>query len=144
MEKTEKSLVLPIHWKNIRKLPVMNREINNEIDEEIIKKVPDARQKLVLYNLRFAYQRSRRYLGTGAEPEDLLQASYLGLINASLSYDPGMKNSFLTHAISSINQAILEYLADNLRTLRLPSNVVFDLGLIKRAQNKLEILNEGY
>lgn len=144
MEKNEKSLVLPIHWKNIRKLPVMNREINTQIDEEIKKKVPNARQKLILYNLRFAYQRSRRYLGSGAEPEDLLQAAYLGLINASLTYDPDRKNSFLTHAVSSINQAILEYLGDHLRTIRLPSNVVFDLGLIKRAQNQLEISNEGY
>jgi RNA polymerase primary sigma factor len=144
MEKNEKSLVLPLHWKNIRKLKVMNPEINAEIDEEIKKKVPNARQKLVLYNLRFAYQRSRRYLGSGAEPEDLLQAAYLGLINASMTYDPNRQNGFLTHAVVGIKQAILEYLADNLRTLRLPSNVVFDLGLIKRAQNKLEINNEGY
>jgi RNA polymerase primary sigma factor len=144
MEKNEKSLVLPLHWKNIRKIAVMNKEINIEIDEEIKKKVPNARQKLVLYNLRFAYQQSRKYLGTGAEPEDLLQASYLGLINASLSYDPERKNGFLAHAVINIKQAILEYLADNLRTLRLPSNVVFDLGLIKKAQNKLEIKTEGY
>lgn len=73
----------------------------------------EARERLVNGNLALVKSVVRRYLGRGADYEDLLQLGSLGLIKAIDHFDPAFGVRFSTYAVPMIAGEIKRFLRDD-------------------------------
>lgn len=83
----------------------------------------DAKDKLVLSNLRLVHAIAKHYTGRGVEIEDLIQSGNLGLMKATEKFDPDKGFRFSTCASWWIRQAIVRTISEEGRTIRLPAYV---------------------
>lgn len=97
----------------------------------------DAKNTLILANLRLVASVARRYLGHGLPIEDLMQEGTIGLIRAveRFNYMKGFR--FSTYAIWWIRRAISRAIADQARLIRLPVHVTDTLGRINKTRGNL-------
>ena len=88
----------------------------------------DARDRLVMHNLRLVYSIAARYKGRGVSYLDLVQEGTLGLIRAAekFEYEKGFR--FSTYCFNWITQAIRRYVGDVGTLIRLPTHVQEQLG----------------
>jgi len=63
---------------------------------------------------------ARRYVGFGLDLDELVAAGNLGLVRASLRFDPARKIKFITYASWWIRKAVLEALEEQTGPFRLP------------------------
>lgn len=91
----------------------------------------DARQHLITANLQLVPGRAAFFIGRGLEYDDLLQEGNLGLMRATLSFDPD-KGRFSTHATWWIDQAIRRGIHNQSRAIRLPVHLAEKLAQIDR------------
>ena len=95
-------------------------------ERELIKKAQagdiDARNKVVQTHLRFVANCAKRFARSDMSILDLISEGNLGLIEAIYHFDVEAKNKFITYAVNWINQAMIKYLQDNSRTIRIPVN----------------------
>jgi RNA polymerase sigma factor (sigma-70 family) len=63
---------------------------------------------------------ARRYVGCGLDFDELIAAGNLGLVRATLRFDPSRKIKFITYASWWIRKAILEALEEQIGPFRLP------------------------
>lgn len=97
----------------------------------------DARQTLVLANLRLVFSVARRYQRLGLPMEDLVQEGMAGLLQAVEKYDWHKGTKFSTYAVWWIRQAITRALSNHSRTIRLPSYRVEQLSKIYQTRDRL-------
>jgi len=93
---------------------------------------------LVEKNLRFVISVAKQYVNRGARLEDLVNEGNIGLIIAANRFDPSRGFKFISFAVWWIRQSIINYLANNSRSIRLPLNKVGDLTKINSAVVFLE------
>ena len=67
----------------------------------------DARQKLILHNLRLVSHIVRKYYATAHNPEDLVSIGTIGLVKAVDSFRVENGAKFATYAAKCIQNAIL-------------------------------------
>ena len=72
-----------------------------------------AAEKLLELNRGLVVGLARRFLGRGAEAEDLIQLGSIGLFKAARSFDEGRATAFSTYATPLILGEIRKYLRDN-------------------------------
>jgi RNA polymerase primary sigma factor len=96
-----------------------------------------AREILVNSNVRLVASIARRYMGRGVSLEDMMQEGMIGLLRAIDKYDYLRGYRFSTYATHWIRQAISRAVANQARTIRLPSHVVDTLGRLSRAREAL-------
>ena len=94
---------------------------------------------LVKGNLRFVISVAKKYSGCGLSLEDLVSEGNIGLIKAAQKFDPQKGVKFITYAVWWIRQSILQGLALNSRTIRLPQNQINQLQKIGSLQSQLMI-----
>lgn len=70
--------------------------------------------------------------------EDLMQEANIGLIRAIEKFDIETNNKFSTYAIWWIKQSINKYIANNGKTIRVPSNTLIQQRKLLRIQIELE------
>ncbi len=97
----------------------------------------DARQTLILANLRLVFSVARRYQSLGLPMEDLVQEGMAGLLQAVEKYDWHKGTKFSTYAVWWIRQAITRALSNHSRTIRLPSYRVEQLSKIYQTRDRL-------
>jgi RNA polymerase primary sigma factor len=83
----------------------------------------DARNKLVVHNLRAAVMVARRYRGRGLDFLDLIQEAVLGLMTAAEKFDPNKGFRFMTYAMWWIRQSVVRAIYDYSETIRIPVHV---------------------
>ncbi len=83
----------------------------------------DRRLALVQENLRLVALIGRQFANRGVETTDLLQEGSIGLIKASRRYDETRGVRFTTYAAWWIRQGMGRAVAEQGRTIRLPSHV---------------------
>jgi RNA polymerase primary sigma factor len=97
----------------------------------------DAKNTLILANLRLVASVARRYLGHGMPIEDLMQEGTIGLIRAVERFNYRKGYRFSTYAIWWIRRAISRSIADQARLIRLPVHVTDTLGRINKTRGTL-------
>lgn len=99
----------------------------------------EARKHLITANLRLVVSIARRYDGKGLQLPDLIQEGNIGLMRAAEKYDWEKGFKFSTYATWWIRQAMMRAMADQGRTIRVPSHVVELLHRIAKAERELTV-----
>ena len=99
----------------------------------------EARNKLVLANLRLVMHYAKKYVGRGVELEDLNTMGIEGLIRASEKFDPELGYRFSTYATWWIVQAINRGIADEGAAVRIPVHTGEHIGKIKKAKKEYAV-----
>jgi RNA polymerase primary sigma factor len=97
-----------------------------------------ARNRLVEANLRFVVSVAKEYQNRGVPLADLISAGNMGLITAAERFDEDKGFEFISYAVWWIRQAILQTLAEQSRTVRLPLNKIGLLYKISKASRLLQ------
>jgi RNA polymerase primary sigma factor len=97
----------------------------------------EARTRMIQANLRLVVRIARDYTGRGLSLDDLIGEGNLGLIRASVEFDPDFGTRFSTYAGYWIKQAIRHALTNTTATIRLPSHMVGLLTKWRRAERSL-------
>lgn len=100
-----------------------------------------ARDTLVLHNLRLVYAIAGKSAGKGASYRDLIQEGTLGLIRAAEKFEAGKGFRFSTYSYNWISQAIRRYLQDSAVLIRYPSHVRDQIGRLYREQEAYRAAN---
>jgi RNA polymerase primary sigma factor len=125
------------YLREIRRIPLLTRE--QEIDLATRAKTGDqkALDELVRHNLRFVVSVAKQYSKSGVPFEDLVNEGNLGLIRGAKRFDVDRGFRFISYAVWWIRQAILQYLGEHGRTVRLPLNKSAVLNRITRESQRL-------
>ncbi|NBW42456.1 MAG: RNA polymerase sigma factor RpoD/SigA [Sphingobacteriia bacterium] len=95
-------------------------------------------ERLVTANLRFVVSVAKQYQNHGLSLNDLINEGNVGLIKAVHRYDETKGFKFISYAVWWIRQSILQTLADQGRTVRLPTSRMNRIVQIKRLAGRLE------
>ena len=98
----------------------------------------NARNRLVEANLRFVVSVAKEYQNRGVPLADLISAGNMGLITAAERFDEKKGFKFISYAVWWIRQGILQTLAEQSRTVRLPLNKIGLLYKISKASRMLQ------
>jgi RNA polymerase primary sigma factor len=116
--------------KDIRKIPVITHERQDEIFVLLISKETPKKQRadllneLVVGNLRFVISVAKMYQSQGMDIMDLISEGNIGLMKAAERFDPTTGLKFISYAVWWVKQSIMASLNENARTIRIPSNLV--------------------
>ncbi len=97
----------------------------------------EAKNELIMANLRLVASVARRYLGHGMPIEDLMQEGTIGLMRAVERFNYRKGYRFSTYAIWWIRRSISRAIADQSRLIRLPVHVTDTLGRINKTRGTL-------
>ncbi len=118
-----------------------SRPLSREREVELAARIQDgdmvARDELVQANLRFVIDVAKNYQNRGLSLSDLISAGNVGLLTAAERFDGTKGYKFISYAVWWIKQSILQSIADQARTVRLPLNKLSLLKDISRATRKL-------
>lgn len=95
------------------------------------------RDEVVVLNMGVARAIALRYRGRGISEEDLLQASYVGLVKAAQGYDPSFERDFLSYAVPTVSGEVKRYFRDFGWTVRPPRRIQELQGQISRVSAEL-------
>lgn len=87
--------------------PILSPEEEKKYFDEMKKGSEDARQKLILHNLRLVAHIVRKYYAASKNQEDLVSIGTIGLVKAVDTYNAGNGTKFATYAAKCIQNAIL-------------------------------------
>lgn len=131
-----------IQWylEEINKIPLLTREEEDALARRIVEhNDEEAKNKLVISNLRFVVQVAKKYQKFGISLLDLINEGNMGLIKAAERFDPELGYHFISYAVWWIRQAIILAINQKASMIRLPMNRTIDLSRIEKIQKELEL-----
>ncbi|MEK6856648.1 MAG: RNA polymerase sigma factor RpoD/SigA [Nanoarchaeota archaeon] len=129
---------LSMYFSRIRNTKPLSRKEEIELAKLIKHGDLEAREKLILANLRFVVKIAKEYTPDGKLLEELIAESNVGIIEAAKRYDETRGFKFITYAVWWIRQSILKYLAEHGRTIDLPIKTQDDRRKVEEAIGKLD------
>ena len=130
---------LGTYLKEISKIPLLTREEEVALAIRARDGDQDAKKKLVESNLRFVVSVANKFSGCGIPLIDLINEGNIGLIEAARRFDPDKGVKFISYGVWWIRQAIMQVLAEQSGSVRLPLK---QAGLLYKIRNKYEELSK--
>lgn len=96
----------------------------------------NASEKLVTENSGLIWSVARRFIGRGAETDDLYQLGCMGFLKAVEGFDPGFGTQFSTYAVPKIAGEIRRFLRDD-GAVKVSRSIKEQAASIKSIRNKL-------
>ena len=123
---------LQAYYSDIARTQPLSREEESALAGDI-----GARDQLARANLRFVISVAKQYQNRGLTLAELIGAGNMGLLTAVDRFDPERGFKFISYAVWWIRQAILQSLAEDVRTVHLPLNRVNLLQKISKVSQQL-------
>jgi RNA polymerase primary sigma factor len=121
----------------ISKIAILSPEKETELAGRVAEGDTQALGELVNANLRFVVSVAKQYQNMGIRLSDLINEGNLGLIKAAKRFDRTRGFKFITYAVWWIRQSIMQAIAENSRTVRLPLHKIGLKNKINKAFNHL-------
>jgi|Deesub1362A_J573_1020465.scaffolds.fasta_scaffold00385_5 RNA polymerase primary sigma factor len=97
---------MKIYWPELRKYPLLSPEEERELAKRIERGDKEARERMILSNMRLVISIALRFASSGIPIEDLIQEGTLGLIRAVDGFDWRKGYRFSTYASWCILRAM--------------------------------------
>ena len=98
----------------------------------------EAKQKFTLANLRLVMYVVRQFVRYNADLINLFDEGFLGLLKAIQKFDYTLNFRFSTYAIWWIKRAVLRYLQNASKTIRIPAHLVSLVTKLNKLERKLK------
>ena len=129
------------YLQEIGRVELLSPDEEVELAQRIKKGDHEALERLTKANLRFVVSVSKQYQNQGLTLPDLINEGNLGLIKAAQRFDETRGFKFISYAVWWIRQSILNAIAENSKTIRLPLN---KLGSIRKIANTYAQLEQKF
>lgn len=126
------------YLQEIGKIHVLSPDEEATLAKKIKNGDSEARERLVLSNLRFVVSVAKQYQNHGLTLGDLINEGNMGLIKAAECFDETKGFKFISYAVWWIRQSILQAIAENARLIRLPLNKISTINKVNRYFTELE------
>ena len=144
-ERSSREDLLRLYFKDIGKISLISdQEVIRlaKMIEKALKKgdkatVTKAKKKLVSANLRLVVSIAKKFSNCGMPLLDLIQAGNIGLMKAVDGFNYKLGFKFSTYASKWIQAAITRTISNQVRTVRIPVNVIPALRKIDRSNRRL-------
>jgi RNA polymerase primary sigma factor len=134
---TNREDTLRAYFNQIKKGRLLSFEEELELSRRVLEGDEEARQRLIMSNLRLVVRIAKKYMTQDMALLDLIQEGNLGLIKAASKYDYRKHVRFSTYASWWIKQAIVRAQSNKRRVIRLPHRKEEKLRKINKAYNSL-------
>jgi RNA polymerase sigma factor (sigma-70 family) len=114
---------LKIYFQEICRVPLLTKQEEVELAQQIEAGSEDARQHMIEANLRLVVNIAKRYRNRGLPFLDIIEEGNLGLIRAVEKFDWRRGFKLSTYASWWIKQSIERAFVNQLRTIRLPVHI---------------------
>jgi RNA polymerase sigma-B factor len=125
----------------VERNPQLRRERSAQLTAELLTAADETqahelRRRLVLLHLDAAESVARHYGGRGQDHQDLVQVARLGLVEASVRYDPSL-GSFLGFALPTMMGVIRRHFRDRAWSVKPPRCIQENAAVVARAREDL-------
>jgi len=128
---------ISLYLKEISHYPLLTPEEEVSLTKAYKKSDKRAIEKMVLCNLRFVVSIAKKYQNLGVSLSDLINEGNIGLIRAAHKFDETKGVRFITYAVWWIKQAIIQYLSEQSRIVRIPLNKASAMFKMEKMLNTL-------
>ena len=133
----ERSSVLSRYFTEIREYPLLTKEEELQLAENVRNGCKASLDELIESNLSFVVKVASEYRNIGLPFEDLLNEGNLGLIEAAHRYDASKGTKFITYAIWWIRKSILKALSEHSTMVRVPNYQMKKIREIRETEKQL-------
>ena len=135
MNKTD--VALSRYLQDLAPIPLLTPKEEIELGRKVQIGDEDAREQMIRSNLRLVVTIAHDYIDLGVPLMDLIAEGNIGLMNAVDRFDPGKGAKFSTFAAWGIKQTIKRALAEQSRTVRVPSQMIDKVTRMRRVSAQL-------
>jgi len=128
---------IKLYLRDIRTVKLLSADEERELALRAKGGERDARDRIIVANLRLVVKMAKRYINRGLPFVDLIEEGNLGLMKAVERFDVSKGFRFTTYATWWIRQGIERALVNHSRTVRIPVHMAEEL---KRMQHTVTML----
>lgn len=132
LEKMLSRNAISVYLKEIDQIPLLTRDEELDLAKRAAQGDDEAKERLIVANLRFVVSVAKKYQGHGIPLTDLISEGNLGLITAVSKFDYSRGFHFISYAVWWIKQSIIKALSEKSRMVRLPMNRANELMQISK------------
>lgn len=138
MAQKSRDSAVRLYLEEISQHPLLDKEQEQVLARRITRTGdPEARERMIVSNLRLVVKIARDFTGRGLDLMDLIEEGNLGLLRAVERFDPDRHVRFSTYATWWIQRAVRRALNSSARTIRIPTYMVELVAEAKQAQAAL-------
>ncbi len=123
---------MKLYLREISKTPLLTLQEESALAERIKTGDHQARDHMIRANLRLVVKIAGDYSGYGLSMSDLVSEGNIGLMHAVERFDPEKGGKLSTYASWWIKQSVKRALADQSKTVRLPTHMVDKIARMRR------------